>query len=162
MAEEYAGIQVEFNLSQRGWQETDTAYTYTRNAEYFEIPVLTHLSFGKKRLRYIINLGPYIAFHRNFTESIELLIPGATVPVNDSVNSYYGQAPDSPIDLGFMVDGGIGVNTSIGIFQVKARYSYGMVNVFNKYPDGAFRTSLMRNLYFGVSYCYNFNFREED
>jgi len=160
MAEPHAGVQIELNRSNRGWVEEDTGYTYTRKASYLEIPVLTHLNFGKQLMRYNINLGPYIAFHRGFEETIDLKVPGYEVPVNDSVNSYYGKDPDYTFDFGFMIDASVGVNTSIGIFSLRARYSYGMVDMFEEYPDGIFRYSLMRNLYVGAVYTYNINLKK--
>ena len=158
MAEEYAGIQIEANLAKNGWEEVrDTAYTYTRTMNYIEVPVLTHLSFGKKRMRYVIDMGPYVSFYRDTEESLELFPQGSYNSETDT-SSYIGKPVNNKIDLGFMLDAGIGINTSIGIFHVKARYSYGIINLFNKYPEGIYQQSQFRNYYFGVSYQYNFYF----
>lgn len=167
MAEENAGLQIEFNLSQRGWKEDNySGYEYTRIMEYYEIPLLTHISLGKKHLRYIINIGPYIAFHQNFAETFEfeqvtrrtIHKSSVIIPESDTSN-VYGQIVDNPIDLGFIGDLGIGWVSKFGEIQLKARYSYGMMNVFDKYPEGIYRYSAHRNLYFSFAYCYNFYFK---
>ena len=159
LAQENAGIQIEANISNRGWKETkDSVYTYRRDMRYLEIPVLTHLTFGKKRLRYVFNLGPYIAFHRKTTESFEIDKKHLVIAEGDSIGSLM-QSVNNSIDIGFMIDAGIGVNTTAGIFQVKVRYSQGVLDIFEKYPEGIYRSSQMRNVYFGVSYYYNFYFK---
>lgn len=161
MAEKYAGVQIEVNFANRGWQESlDSTYTYKRSMRYLEIPILTHISLGKKRFRYVFNLGPYMAFHRKTTETYEILNTNLAGANGDSISSL-GLPIDSKFDLGFIFDVGFGVNTSVGIFQIKARYSQGVINVFNKYPESIYRYSQMRNVYFGVSYYYNFYFKKD-
>jgi hypothetical protein len=162
MAEEYAGIQVEVNFSKRGWTEIkDSAYTYKRSINFLEIPLLTHLSFGKNHFKYIFNLGPYVAFERSFKETYELFDSNSSIPESDSSN-YFGKSFDNPIDLGFMFDAGLGIKTDIGIFQVKARYSHGILSVFDEYPDGEFRASKMQNISIELSYVYNFYLGQKD
>ncbi|HBH49175.1 MAG TPA: hypothetical protein DDX98_11070 [Bacteroidales bacterium] len=160
IGEPFAGIQIEVNVSQRGWiEEADSAYTYTRKMNYIEVPVLTHLSFGKKRMRYIFNLGPYVAFHQSFSETYEMFDDQAQIPESDSIDYYYGRVVDSPTDFGFIFDGGVGVHTKYGTFQVKARYTQAVTNLFKQYPEGQFRFSQTRNIYIGFAYYYNFYFR---
>lgn len=161
MAEENAGLQIEFNLSKKGWTESrDSVLDYSREMQYYEIPVLTHLAFGKKRFKYILNIGPYIAFHQDFTENLEFFSGNNIVSVSDS-NSYYGKVVDAPVDFGFIADAGLGYRAPFGEVQLKARYSYGMANIFNKYPESNFRNSGLRNIYISFAYCYNFTFKEK-
>lgn len=51
------GVQVELNISQRGWEalfetadgQKDLSRSYSREMTYLEIPFLAHLAFGKDR-----------------------------------------------------------------------------------------------------------------
>lgn len=156
MNTKYLGIQLEVNYAQRGWQEksSEKLYTYTRTMDYIEIPVLTHVAIGKKLLRFDFNIGPYIASHQRYQETL-VLEPGGQYPVKDSTN-YYHTRVDNKIDLGIIADGGVGISTAAGVFQVKVRYTYGLVDIFDPYPKGAYRYSPIYSLHFGLGYYYPF------
>ena len=57
--EKYVGLQIEANFCQRGWAEHDK---FSRTLNYVQIPLLTHVFFGKKWFRFFINAGPEFAF----------------------------------------------------------------------------------------------------
>lgn len=63
-----AGIQVEVNYAQKGWQEylsTAQDSFYRRNLDYIEIPIYSHFEMGYKKIRPFINVGPYFAWQIN-------------------------------------------------------------------------------------------------
>jgi hypothetical protein len=75
IGEPFAGIQIEVNVSQRGWiEEADSAYTYTRKMNYIEVPVLTHLSFGKNACDIYLIWGPMLLFIRVFPRHTKCLM----------------------------------------------------------------------------------------
>ena len=48
------GIQAELNFTQHGWEEKfeeKPQYKYSRTVNYMELPFLTHIHFGSKRVR---------------------------------------------------------------------------------------------------------------
>jgi len=127
------GFQVELNYMQRGWREnTDEVdgnfVHYTRRLNYFEVPFLAHIYFGKT-VRGFLNLGPQIGVCFLEQES-------------GTKNKMVGQqAQYQPIDNKFDwgVAGGLGmlVRTSkVGTFQLEARVSYSLGDYFsNKKTD---------------------------
>ena len=59
------GIQAELNFTQHGWEEKfeeKPQYKYSRTVNYMELPFLTHIHFGSKRVRVFVNLGPKIGY----------------------------------------------------------------------------------------------------
>ena len=68
------GIQVELNYMQRGWRESNTGYS--RQMDYIEIPMLCHLSFGR-RFRGFINLGPQVGYLLHEKELTPSSVPNA-------------------------------------------------------------------------------------
>jgi hypothetical protein len=151
------GIQIEVNLSQRGWQE-DTILNYTRKMEYLEIPFLSHLTFGKKLMRYTIDLGPYVAFHRTYVEDFK----GASTNEDGSFQipielykDIFGEEIDNTFDYGYMVGAGIGVNTKLGEYLIRFRYSQSLNNIWSQYPNSNYYKSKIRGIYVGLSYTYN-------
>lgn len=62
--ENHFGLIAEVNLVQRGWAEKfeDLPYNYQRTLNYVEIPVMSHIYFGR-RAKFFINAGPEIAYY---------------------------------------------------------------------------------------------------
>ena len=51
------GIQAELNFTQHGWEEKfeeKPQYKYSRTVNYMELPFLTHIHFGSKRVRVFV------------------------------------------------------------------------------------------------------------
>ncbi len=161
--EPHLGLQIELNMSQRGWQEeNDTAGSYSRTMNYLEVPVLTHITANIKNIRLNFDLGPYVAFFQDYSEKydpgLRIISPGDTL-LGDI--NYYGKDIDSKFDYGFMGGVGLGYNTLIGEFQLRFRYTQGMISVFKKYPEGNFRYTQARCFYFGAAYYYTFTFHKK-
>lgn len=62
--ENHFGLIAEVNFVQRGWAEKfeDLPYKYQRVLDYIEIPVMSHIYFGR-RGKFFINAGPEIAYY---------------------------------------------------------------------------------------------------
>ena len=62
--ENHFGLIAEVNLVQRGWAEKfeDLPYNYQRILNYVEIPIMSHIYFGR-RGKFFINAGPEIAYY---------------------------------------------------------------------------------------------------
>ena len=58
--EKHFGLIAELNMTQRGWKEVfkDADYKYSHQFTYLELPVMTHIFFGNKRVKGFFNLGP--------------------------------------------------------------------------------------------------------
>lgn len=61
--ENHFGLIAEVNLVQRGWAEKfeDLPYNYQRVLNYVEVPIMSHIYFGK-RGKFFINAGPEVAY----------------------------------------------------------------------------------------------------
>lgn len=62
--ENHFGLIAEVNFVQRGWAEKfeDLPYSYQRVLNYVEVPVMSHIYFGK-RGKFFINAGPEVAYY---------------------------------------------------------------------------------------------------
>lgn len=59
------GLVGELNVVQRGWKERfDPPVTlrYSRTLTYISLPVMTQISFGTRRFKGIVNLGPEVSY----------------------------------------------------------------------------------------------------
>lgn len=62
--ERHVGLLAELNVEQRGWKEDfgDTPFQFQRRLTYLELPIMTHIFFGSRKVKGFINLGPEIGF----------------------------------------------------------------------------------------------------
>ena len=127
------GAQVEFNYSQRGWEEDfddDTGNSYTRTLNYLEVPLLAHLAFGKepRGWQFFINLGPQIGFliseNEEYTGEWDISSrPQGSQPV-------YGKDVENKFDYGITGGAGLELKTKVGNFILEGRYYYGLGDIF--------------------------------
>ena len=56
------GLIAELNMTQRGWKENfeESDYNYSHRFTYLELPIMTHIYFGNRRVKGFFNLGPEI------------------------------------------------------------------------------------------------------
>jgi len=143
------GVQVELNYARRGWQEKEDATAtsaerhYTRILDYIELPVLTHIYFGKHHVRGFVNLGPQIGYCVHESQS-------GTMQTTE-VHQY---APlDNPFAWG--VAGGLGIigmTDRAGCFQLEARFTYGLGALFSSSTTSHFQQSNMMTLSVNLAY----------
>jgi hypothetical protein len=139
--EKYLAIQIEANYFQCGWQENNL---YSRQLSYVQIPVLTHIFFGRKNFRAFVNLGPNVA-----------------VLVGDKISgdSISGKGAVEPVkrrfDYGILAGAGIELHTKSGIYQIEGRYNFGLGDVFINNPSDTFRRSAHRNIVVTFGYLFD-------
>ena len=140
MSEKYfkmlCGLQMEINYSMRGWKELiedGSNNTYQRDMNYIEIPLLTHLAFGKdsrtKGAQFFVNLGPQIGFLIGDTEKKSDNWDTTNRP--GGVTAQYDKAIDKKFDYGITAGAGVEINTKAGHFLVEGRYYMGLMDFFN-------------------------------
>lgn len=129
LGEKHAGVQFEFNYSQRGWIENDTTgannIKYKNKMDYLELPILTHINIGGGKFRGILNLGPYMAYALNRSITISDLNTG----VEESMNYTFDNDLDNRLDFGLLAGGGFEFRSSFGKFAVEARYTIGLGDI---------------------------------
>lgn len=127
--EKHAGIQAEFNYSQRGWIEMDTLFDNNlKNSnymDYLELPILTHVNIGGGSFRGLFNIGPYIGYALNRSGSVTDLDTG----IEESFDYTFDSEVDNRLDFGLMAGGGFEYRTSFGKFAAEVRYTVGLGDV---------------------------------
>lgn len=130
------GLQVEFNYTQRGWQQRfplgtgmrgfDPSKNYKVSLDYLEVPVLAHAYLGRKNLRLFLNAGVYVAYlYRNEVERANVDIEADEVFVYDA-------RFQNNVDFGVRGGGGFEIVTTIGMFQAEGSFSWGINSIVDK------------------------------
>jgi hypothetical protein len=162
ISEKYLGVQVELNMTQRGWSESqDSLGSYSRTINYFEIPIMTHIYAPIKKFRINFDLGPYISFFNSYTEKYDKNLRHN--PADDTIRPgeirYYGVNIDNTFDYGFVAGIGVGYHSILGEFQFRFRFTQGLTSIFYRYPESSFNSSESRSYCLGFSYFYTFTFK---
>jgi hypothetical protein len=129
MSEKHVGLQLELIYDEKGWEEN--TIVYQRQLDYISFPFLTHISLGKKNTKFFINIGPQVSYLWQ-----EKTLTSAAV---DDDKQY--KAIENKFDYG--IAGGIGTEfrTKIGVYQLEARYYYGLGNLYGNMAVDYFNQS---------------------
>lgn len=155
MTEKNVGIIAELNYSQQGWKADfedfedlpstvdQTLFEQSRSLTYLELPILTHISFGKK-VRFIVNLGPKVQFlvaqKEELSKEFADYIVNNAVPNN--VTLHYNRNVENKFDYGLLLGAGMEFRTGIGSFALEGRYYFGLGDIYkNKKNDDNFSRS---------------------
>lgn len=148
------GIQVELNYMQRGWRESNTGYS--RQMDYIEIPMLCHLSFGR-RFRGFMNLGPQVGYLLHEKELTPSSVPNAWADKLSSKEVHQYAQTEKPFDWGLA--GGLGVyyrSRLAGTYQLEARFNYSLGSFFRSTQMDYFSAANHMNLSLTFAYLWEF------
>lgn len=148
IAEKHLGLALELNYTQRGWaetDETDPALTFSRTLNYIEMPIMTHIYFGK-RVRYIINLGPQVSYLLSSTSDMSSTMADFVAQQPQEGPNPYVRflEADNKFDYGLVGGMGMSINSGIGTFDLEGRYYYGLADVFSNRREDFFSRSASR------------------
>lgn len=162
--EKLFGLVAELGWSQRGWKENfeESPLQYQRTLTYVNLPVMTQIIFGTRRIKCFVNLGPQIAFMIN--EGIK-----SNFDYNDLQNvigwperqrrkDQLNMPIHSKFDYG--IAGGVGGEFYFLPRQsitVEARYYFGLGNIFRAKKVDVFSAS--RCTAIEVTFGYNFRIK---
>ena len=155
ISESYFGLQGELNYSMRGWQRNfpdeaiDAGKEYTRSLNYLEIPLMSHIYFGKKVVRGFINLGPKIGFLLSEKEQYNFSI---TTDEDKSRFNEIGKVTEKKFDWGLCGGAGMEIHTKAGSFILEGRYYFGLGNIFNSRKADPFSKSAFSTI--SVNFVY--------
>lgn len=155
ISQKHFGIQVEFNYVRAGWSERffeDYGQTivngydlqnvvFSRRLDYFEIPILAHIYFGQKRVRFFIELGPEVSFLTKYGEMI--------MNINLKDERLKAIPSDDPRwmnqhnKLDYGLTGGAGLDVKVGLLHaiIGGRYTYGFGNLYDSNKSDVFQRS---------------------
>ena len=141
------GLQIELNYIQKGWKEEfeDTENQYSRKLNYVELPFITHVLLGKRKLKYYINLGTAFAYMFSENEEKSLL---------DETNEreYYDKVVENEIEFTGIAGLGIVYDSGIGDIQAGFRYIFSFTDIFDITDDTYYYQSQSSVIGFSVTY----------
>ena len=155
------GLIAELNLAQRGWKEDleDSGYNYSHRFTYLELPVMTHIYFGNRRMKGFFNLGPEL-----------------NVMIGDGISSNFSNDNIAGLDyfaqnsrhveqmsmktknrLDYGICGGAGMELNLNAKQsllLEGRFYYGLTDVFPNHKTDVFSSSNPMTIMVTLGYFY--------
>jgi hypothetical protein len=138
VSEPVAGIQIELDYTEKGWSaDFNTSEYYNGRLTYIEMPFLTHITLGRKKIFFTLNFGPYVSYQ--LTNNIE-------------TNVDYPTEIDNRFEFGYCAATGFGFRSVIGSFQIEGRYLNSLTNLFDTFTNTQLEAS--RNQVINISFIY--------
>lgn len=141
------GLQLELQFSSRQWIEYFNVYQAKTELQYIELPLMTNINMGSGRLKYIINLGTYIAVNIGTNKS-------TNIPQGNAEYQGFMDRSESSSDFGLLLGGGLRYLSKLGVFQLDARYALGYQKLYNENVT-SFSSSNMSVISLNVAYLIN-------
>lgn len=166
VSEKNLGVLAELNFIQRGWQEdfseseVNTEHAYSRTLNYLELPLLTHIYFGNKNVKFIINIGPQVSYmlgdKANMNDALSNYIDGVLAEDPDFPIGIQYKPIDSKFDYGLLGGMGIEFNTPVGTFDLQGRYYFGLGDSFDNTRSSSSNFSRSAHRYIAGKLTYYF------
>lgn len=161
--ERHVGLRVELNMTQRGWREDfeeyNSMFSYERKLTYVTLPVMTHIFFGGRRVKCIINLGPEVGYllSDKITSNFDYMNLGSVsgFPNSNRHNEQLYMEINNRFDYG--ISGGIGIEFVINrrnSIQLEGRYYFGLGNIYPAAKKDVFGASRNQTISASLSYMF--------
>lgn len=159
-------FQVELNYTSLGWKEEVLSSEsnplpdrYRRDQNYFQLPLLARLGYGKEErgvMGYLV-AGPQFGFlfSEKSRQSDFTLDANGNPDRPSGIYAQYGKAAERKIDYGITAGLGLEVNTKIGHFMVEGRYYYGLGDFYNNSKKDLFERSNHGTITAKVTYLFD-------
>lgn len=169
-------IQAEVNYTSMGWKErildvnnqgvalSDGSGTqhYSRTISYVQVPLLTHLAWGKEKkgLQFFINLGPQFGYkvgestdcNFDVREEMQKVANGTSTRSNVTM-AQDTMSVEHAFDYGIAVGAGFEyVHPKFGRFFIEGRYYLGLGNIYGSTKRDYFQRSDFNNILIKVGY----------
>lgn len=162
--EKLFGLIGEVNITQRGWKEDfarDEApeFQYSRTLTYVQIPLMTHIYFGSRRVKGFFNLGPEMGFmmsdkiKANFDYHNYKSVEG--FPMGYRTNEQLSKEIENKFDYG--IAGGAGIEFFINrrnSIMIEGRYYFGLGNIFKDSKRDFFAASRGSSIEITLAYLF--------
>ena len=147
--ERHVGLMAELNFTQRGWIEDfsdNPQFSYSRTLSYIELPIMTHIFFGSRKVKCFFNLGPQLCYmvgdniSANFDYRNISSIPD--FPTRNRTTVQMGMDVENRFDYG--ICGGVGMELIIKkrhSIMLEGRYYYGLGNIYGASKKDYFSAS---------------------
>ena len=166
-------VYAELNYSQIGWKEdildrndqpvinelTELPEKYQRTMNYFQMPVMAHLAWGKERkgMNFFFQAGPQLGYYLSDKPkyNFDLKKPNS----RDRVNIRMDQDTMTIANkLDYGIAAGVGMEYShpkVGHVLLEARYYYGLGNIYKDSKRDVFGRSNFSNIVVKLSYLFD-------
>lgn len=163
----YCALQFELNYAQLGWNENilnsnieSLPDTYQRHLNYFEIPFLARLGWGKESegLMDFFAVGPQIGylFSEKSKQSSTWTFDSAGHPDRpNGMFAQYSMSVSKKFDYGIAAGAGIELNTKAGHFILEGRYYYGLSDLFGNSKKDVFSRSNNGTIQAKITYLFD-------
>lgn len=163
----YCALQFELNYAQLGWNENilnsnikPLPDTYQRHLNYFEIPFLARLGWGKetKGLIGFFSVGPQIGylFSEKSKQSSTWTLDSEGHPDRpNGMFAQYSMSVTKKFDYGIVAGAGIELNTKAGHFMLEGRYYYGLSDLFGNSKKDVFSRSNNGTIQAKITYLFD-------
>ena len=155
------GLIAELNVTQRGWKEAfdDADYNYSHRFTYLELPVMTHIYFGNRRVKGFINLGPElnVMLGDGITSNFAYQDAAAMDYFTQHSRHIEQLTMDvkSRMDYGICAGAGLEVNLSAKqSLLLEGRFYYGLTDVFPNHKTDIFAGSNSMTVSVTLGYFY--------
>lgn len=146
--ERHVGLLAELNIVQRGWKENfeEDDFEYNRQLTYVSLPIMTHIFFGSRVVKFFVNLGPEVCYmigeriNSNFDYKNPNSVPG--FPTHNRSTEQMGMEIKNRFDYG--ISGGLGAEFVIKkrhSIYVEGRYYFGLGNIYSASKKDTFSAS---------------------
>lgn len=145
--ERHVGILAEINIVQRGWKENfeEHPLEYQRQLTYVSLPIMTHIFFGSRVVKCVINLGPELSYMigESISSNFDYRNPHSVAgfPINRMTEQMWTSVKNK-FDYG--ITAGIGGEFRIGRRHaafIEARYYFGLGNIYPASKKDTFSAS---------------------
>ena len=159
--EKHFGLIGELNVTQRGWKEKfdKSDYQYRHSFTYLELPIMTHIFFGNKRVKGFFNLGPEInvMLGDGIKSSFSYQDAGADEYfINDTRHiEQMAMKINNRLDYGICGGAGMEINlNSKHSLLLEGRFYYGLTDVFPNHKTDIFSSSNSMTVTVTLGYFY--------
>ncbi|MEN9919533.1 MAG: hypothetical protein RL662_1969 [Bacteroidota bacterium] len=159
ISEKNLGFIAELNYSQAGWEskyDVDNGYKHIHKLNYIELPFMTHIYFGSKKIRGFVNIGPKVQYLISEKETLNdklqaWLTNEKPDPIVNEIAQYNKKA-DRNFDYGLVAGLGGELRTAIGNFSLEGRYYMGFGDIYNSRKSDDFSRSAHRIMSVRLTY----------
>lgn len=155
------GLVAELNIAQRGWKEAldGSDYNYSHSLTYLELPVLTHVYFGNRRVKGFFNLGPELNVMLGDGISSNFNYQEAPDMEYFSLNNRHVEQMTMKIKnkLDYGICGGAGMELNLNpkhSLLLEGRFYYGLTDIFPNHKTDIFASSNPMTLMVTLGYFY--------
>lgn len=160
--ERHVGLMAEVNLEQRGWVEKfdeTPQFKYSRTLTYVELPIMTHIFFGGRKVKCFFNLGPQLCYmlsdniDSNFDYKNIASIPD--FPRQNRTTEQMGMDIKTRFDYGICA--GVGMELIIKkrhSVMLEGRYYYGLGNIYSASKKDYFNASRGNSITVSLAYMF--------